>query len=118
MKKRNLEAEKQREAAVLLKTHRKKIDALDARILALLGARFDVIRAVAKIKEKHDIPAILHDRVVEVRENAVRNGRKYGIDAETIRAVYTLLIYRSCELEEELKTAARKKAQGKRVSRK
>jgi 4-amino-4-deoxychorismate mutase len=96
-------------AADVLKKHRKRIDQLDAQILKLLGARFDVVRDVAKVKIKHDIPAFLGGRVNEVRNNAVHLGKKYGIDPDFMRTVYTMLIFQSCAEEEILKHAAQQK---------
>jgi chorismate mutase-like protein len=92
-------------AARVLKKHRLQIDRIDRDIMKLLGERFAVIRAVAQIKIKQDIPAVLDDRVVEVRENAVRLARKYGIDPGLAHALYNLIIYRSCETEAEIKLA-------------
>ncbi|MDE1152360.1 MAG: chorismate mutase [Micavibrio sp.] len=86
-----------------LKPHRKEIDKLDDQILKLLGKRFDVVRKVAKVKIKHDIPSFLGDRVAQVKDRAAAQGPKYGIDPEFLRTLYTLIIYQSCALEDTLK---------------
>lgn len=91
-----------------LKTHRKQIDSIDDKILKLLGQRFGVVRRVAKVKIKHDIPSFLGDRVAEVKNRAAAQGPKYGIDPEFLRTLYTLIIYQSCALEDTLKAAAKK----------
>jgi chorismate mutase-like protein len=109
MKERNLA-----EAKKLLKPHREQIDKIDRQILKLLGERFGVVRKVAKIKIKHDIPAFIGDRVDEVRNNAVRNGVKYGIDADFIKTLYTTIIYQSCATEDLLKLAEKKKTKKKK----
>jgi chorismate mutase-like protein len=93
-------------AAAVLKKHRQKIDKIDAQLLKLLGDRFDVVRDVAKVKIKHDIPAFLGGRVNEVRNNAVKLGILYGIDPDFVRTLYTMLIYQSCAEEEVLKHQA------------
>lgn len=93
-------------AAAVLKKHRLKIDKIDAQLLKLLGDRFDVVRDVAKVKIKHDIPAFLGGRVNEVRNNAVKLGILYGIDPDFVRTLYTMLIYQSCAEEEVLKHQA------------
>jgi chorismate mutase-like protein len=95
-----------------LKPFRRQIDKLDVQLVRLLGRRFDIVRKVAKVKIAHDIPAFLGGRVDEVRENAVTQGLKYGIDPQFLRTVYTLMIYQSCALEDTLKQAA---AQGKKA---
>ncbi|HRI76023.1 MAG: chorismate mutase [Alphaproteobacteria bacterium] len=93
-------------ARSVLKQHRRKIDKIDAQLLKLLGDRFDVVRDVAKVKIKHDIPAFLGGRVNEVRNNAVKLGLIYGIDPDFVRTLYTMLIYQSCAEEEVLKHQA------------
>lgn len=93
-------------AAAVLKKHRQKIDKIDAQLLKLLGDRFDVVRDVAKVKIKHDIPAFLGGRVNQVRNNAVKLGTLYGIDPDFVRTLYTMLIFQSCAEEEILKHQA------------
>lgn len=99
-------ADKAALAAQVLKQHRRKIDKIDTQLLKLLGDRFDVVRDVAKVKIKHDIPAFLGGRVNEVRNNAVKLGILYGIDPDFVRTLYTMLIYQSCAEEEVLKHQA------------
>jgi chorismate mutase-like protein len=99
-------ADKAALAAQVLKQHRRKIDKIEAQLLKLLGDRFDVVRDVAKVKIKHDIPAFLGGRVNEVRNNAVKLGILYGIDPDFVRTLYTMLIYQSCAEEEVLKHQA------------
>ncbi len=111
-----------------LKPYREAIDDLDRQIMALLGVRFGVVREVAKIKIKYGIPAFLGDRVDEVRNNAVRMSKKYGIDQDFIYSLYTLLIYQSCATEDVIKhktmqksaknQAVKKKAAPKKAVRK
>lgn len=93
----------------VLKPFRKEIDSIDDQILKLLGKRFDVVKKVAKVKIKHDIPSFLGDRVNEVRERAAENGKKYGIDPQFLRTMYTLIIYQSCATEDLLKHEAKQK---------
>lgn len=92
-----------------LKPFRKEIDSIDDQILKLLGKRFGVVRKVAKVKIKHDIPAFLGDRVAQVKERAAAQGPKYGIDPEFLRTLYTLIIYQSCATEDLMKHAAKTK---------
>ncbi len=100
---------RQEEARKLLKPHRKKIDALDEKILKLLGDRFKVVRKVAKIKAQHGIPSFLHDRVEEVRQRCTRIGKKYGIDPVFVHTLYSAIIYQSCATEDVIKTSLKKK---------
>lgn len=105
-------------AAEVLKKHRKKIDAIDVKLMKLLGERFGVVRDVAKVKIKHDIPAFLGGRVNEVRNNAVARGKKHGVDPDFVRTLYTMLIYQSCAEEEVLKHEAQLKSAKKKSVRK
>ena len=99
----------QAQARKLLKPYRIKIDALDDQIVRLLSARFGVVRKIAKIKIKHDLPSFLHDRVVEVRDRNVKRAKKYGIDPAFIYNLYSAIIYQSCGVEDELRKKPRKK---------
>lgn len=107
-------------AAKIIPGFRKRIDALDVELLKLVGERFDIMREVAKIKHKNGVAAFLPDRVNEVRDNAMRHGRKYGIPPHFVQAMYTLMIYESCALEDVLmaKKKATKKAPAKAVKKK
>jgi chorismate mutase-like protein len=93
----------QERAKKLLKPYRQQIDDLDNQILELLGARFKIVKKVAAIKSKHDIPSFLHDRVVEVRERCAKIGKRYGIDPDFVRILYSTIIYQSCTIEDEIK---------------
>ena len=85
-----------------MKPYRERIDALDELIIELLVRRTDIIREVAYFKHDQDIPAVLEDRVIEVRERASTLAADKGLDEETIRQMYQLLIDYSCNLEEEI----------------
>lgn len=98
MKETDLDKKRQK-----LSPHRQKIDAIDDKIVKLLGQRFGVVRKVARIKAENDIPAFLPDRVKVVRERNVLTGKKYGIDADFIRMLYTMIIYQSCATEDLIK---------------
>ncbi len=86
----------------LLSPYRRRIDDLDDQIMELFSQRFEVIREVAELKNKHNIPAILQDRVDEVRERHAETGGQKGLDADFVRKLYTLIIDEACELEDRL----------------
>ncbi|WP_419903391.1 chorismate mutase [Kiloniella sp.] len=86
----------------LLTPYRRRIDDLDDQIMELFSQRFDVIREVAELKKTHGIPAVLKDRVDEVRERNADTGASKGLDPEFIRKLYTLIIDEACELEDRL----------------
>lgn len=95
-----MNSKSQNEIARILKPYRESIDAIDAKIIALLKERYGVIRTVGYIKAKAGIPAIIPERVVEVRENAARMAREGGLDEDFIRDIYARLIDHSCAVEE------------------
>lgn len=85
----------------VLEPYRKQIDDLDHQLLELLKQRFDVIDLVSVIKQQHDIPAVLQDRVDEVRDNAVARAEEIGLDPAFIRDIWTQLIDTSCAREDD-----------------
>lgn len=99
----------------LLKPYRQKINELDDRIVDLLTERTAIIREVGQLKFDHAIPAVLQDRVDEVRERAAARAEGQGLDPELVRTLYRILIDYSCNLEEDIMQAlaeGRKKAAG------
>lgn len=86
----------------IMKPFRKRIDDLDDQIIDLLVQRTEIIREVADFKYKNNIPAVLQDRVDEVRERCAARAEQQNMDADTIRTMYATLIKYSCDLEEEL----------------
>lgn len=87
----------------IMKPFRQRIDALDDQIIDLLIARTDIIREVGHFKYENDIPAVLQDRVIEVRERAAARAEAKGLDAALVRKLYDIIIGYSCDLEEEIK---------------
>jgi len=85
-----------------LEDFRRQIDAIDDRLLALLGERFAVVREVAAYKAPRGIPAIIPERVAEVRERCAGEGLRHGLDPDLVRRLYDLLIGEACRLEEAL----------------
>lgn len=95
----------------ILKPYRQRIDDLDDRIIDLLVERTAVIREVGHLKSRENIPAILQDRVDEVRERAAARAAAKGLDGDMIRRFYAELIAFSCALEDSIKAElATKKA--------
>jgi isochorismate pyruvate lyase len=67
------------------------IDALDARIVALIGERFRYIEAAARIKDHRD--AVRDEaRKAQVIDHAARVARESGVPEVLIRQIYELLV--------------------------
>lgn len=98
----------------IMKPFRRRIDVLDDKIIDLLVERTNIIREVGEFKFDNNIPAVLPDRVVEVRERAAERAAAKGLDPELIREIYTIIIGYSCDLEEKIKAelASQQKAAG------
>lgn len=88
-----------------LKPYREKIDSLDDQLVDLLIAREKIIREVADVKLENNIPAVLQDRVDEVRDRCVARAVDAGMDGDYVREIYTKIITLSCNIEEEKMTA-------------
>lgn len=91
-----------------MQPYRAQIDALDDRLMALLAERFRIIHEVGKLKAAHDFPPYIAERVAEVRERNAKTAKKYGINQDFVRMLYSLIIYQSCAEEETIR-AKRKK---------
>ena len=82
----------------------------------VLEKRTNIIREVAHFKHENNISAVLQDRIDHVRERAAKLAAQKGVDEETVRQMYALLIKFSCDLEEEMmaqmKDDAAKQANG------
>src|SRR4051812_44465357 len=85
-----------------LEDFRRQIDAIDDRLLALLGERFAVVREVAAYKAPRGIPVIIPERVTTVRERCAGEAPRHGLDPEVVRRLYDLLIAEACRVEEKL----------------
>ena len=79
--------------------YRRRIDAIDDRIMAVLAERFAVIREVAAYKARWGIPAVIPERVAKVRERCAAQAPARGIEPGFVRALYDLIIDEACRVE-------------------
>ncbi|MGB4058501.1 MAG: chorismate mutase [Alphaproteobacteria bacterium] len=86
----------------ILKPYRARINVIDEQIIELLRRRYEVIDEVGHFKAQKNIPAVIPERVAEVRENAAALAEKKGMDADFIRKLYAQLIEHSCAMEEKI----------------
>jgi 4-amino-4-deoxychorismate mutase len=92
-----------------LAPHRRKIDAIDDRIIALLAKRYAIVRTIAGMKIDSGIKIVQSKRVREVKERNAANAKAQGISPELVRALYALIIDEAHVIEHGLEKAARKK---------
>ncbi len=93
----------------ILKPYREKIDSLDDKLVDLLIEREGIICEVAQLKAKNNIPAVLQDRVDEVRERCVARAIEKGLDGDYVREIYIKIIKLSCDMEEHIAEKTSKK---------
>ena len=86
----------------ILKPFREKIDALDDDLVDLLIQREKIILEVAAIKNEKNIPAVLQDRVDEVRNRCETRAKEQGMSGDYVREIYRKIIRESCDLEESI----------------
>lgn len=98
----------QQRAKTLLKPYRAKIDTLDRQILELLGKRFALVRKAAAIKARYGLPAHSKDRIEEVMYNAVKGGKKHGIDPLFMYGLYSQVVHYCCVMEEAVRAKVKK----------
>lgn len=98
----------------IMKPFRARIDEIDDQIIDLLVVRTGIIREVGHFKFQNNIPAVLPDRVIEVRERAAARAALKGLDSDLVRQLYMIIIGYSCDLEEDIKAEL---ADGKKVAR-
>lgn len=94
-----------------LRGFRARLDELDARLLEVLAQRFEVCREVAAHKAEARIPMMQPDRVAEVKQRAVDNGRSRGLAAAFMASLYDLVIAEACRIEDEILEAAGESAE-------
>lgn len=100
------------DVTAIMKPWRARIDAMDRDIIALIAKRTELIRKIGAMKARERIDATIPARVKQVVDNAVEEGRKSGLDEKMIRDIYRALVYHSCEIEEDIRSAHDRKNVG------
>lgn len=71
---------------------RARIDAMDARLIALLAERSALIDEAARIKLREGLPARIDSRVEEVALNARRLATEAGFDADLAESLWRAMM--------------------------
>ncbi|NEO30224.1 MAG: chorismate mutase [Symploca sp. SIO3C6] len=85
-----------------IKYFRQEIDILDETLVKILVKRFDICRQVGIYKKKVGMPVMQPERVKAVKEKCAKLGEKHGINPDFLRQLYELIIFETCQLEEQL----------------
>lgn len=88
------------DAPPALKEARRRIDEIDARLIALLAERFGVVEGVVRVKREAGIPALLQDRVDEVLANVEALARSQGVPEGVATALWRVLINETIAYED------------------
>lgn len=71
---------------------RARIDALDARLVAMLAERTRLIDRAAQIKARDGLPALIESRVEEVVDNARALAREEGVDPDLVESLWRMMV--------------------------
>lgn len=80
---------------------RAAIDAIDARLVALLAERFAVVDEVVRVKRAAGIAAHLSDRIDEVVEKVGGEAEAMGLPRATVETLWRCLIDLTIQYETE-----------------
>jgi len=75
-----------------LKELRRKIDAVDEQILALLSERVKIASKIGSAKKKQGVPIRDVDRENEVYQHIKEKGARLGLDSMQVEAVYREIV--------------------------
>ena len=81
---------------------RRRIDAIDDGLIALLAERQELARQVAACKRLHTIPVRIPERIAAVIDRCAEEGSLQDLDPRFIRALWALIVEETCRLEERL----------------
>ncbi len=81
---------------------RAQIDALDARLIALLAERSALIDRAAQIKSREGLPARIDVRVEEVTANARRLAGEQGLDPDLAEQLWRAMMEHFIAQEERI----------------
>jgi chorismate mutase-like protein len=85
-----------------LNQFRSELNALDERLLQLIGERFRICRAVAQFKRDNAIPMMQPARVAEVKERCAKLAASYDVDPDFARRLLGSIIDEACRLEDAI----------------
>lgn len=85
-----------------LEEYRKQIDSIDVEFIDILARRFDIVRAVGRLKSKTGLSVVQSERAEAVKKRAADMGREKGLDPAFVRSLYELMIDHAHELEHDI----------------
>lgn len=86
-----------------LKLYRQEITEIDQKICALLGDRMQLSRKIATIKSKNNMSIFQLNRWQEVLDNIIQTSKKYNLEEDFIKEIYTLIHQESIQVQTKTK---------------
>jgi chorismate mutase len=81
---------------------RARLDQIDARLVDMLGERFQICREVAVHKAENEIAMMQPGRVEIVRARYLQHGAEVDLPADFTAGLFDLMIDATCRAEDEL----------------
>ncbi|ACK72947.1 chorismate mutase related enzymes [Gloeothece citriformis PCC 7424] len=81
---------------------RTQLNILDEKLINILSERYQICRAIADFKKKHDIPMMQPARVEEVKNRCATMAKNKNLNPDFVRNLYTLIIDEACRLEDDI----------------
>lgn len=104
MKKSSQYQSNREQASDKIDAYRKKIDAIDAKIIDLLGKRISLILRVGSIKNSLNIPIRSISREQKLQETLKTMAKQKKIPPELIKKIYNQILSSSRLLQKRTKT--------------
>lgn len=82
---------------------RQIIDSLDAEVVDLIGKRMDIVKSLAILKNKNNMPIYQVDRWSEIIESRTSWGKKNNLDAEFLLKLFELIHDKSIKTQIQIK---------------
>lgn len=82
---------------------RQIIDSLDAEVVDLIGKRMDIVKSLAILKNKNNMPIYQVDRWCEIIESRTNWGKKNDLDAEFLLKLFELIHDKSIKTQIQIK---------------
>lgn len=83
-----------------LQGYRRKIDAIDETLVSLLAERFEIVRAVGRLKARNNIPVVQSTRAEEVKDRVAAMASQKNLDPAFVRHLYDIMIDHAHTLED------------------
>lgn len=85
-----------------LNEHRREIDTIDEQMLQLLEKRLAIIKKIADLKTRENLPIRDTNREAVILDNIAVKAEKLGLDPELVKRFFRSIIELSFEVEQKL----------------